>query len=156
MKNFENMVKKAIGFDENRGDQVEVTSMPFAWSALEEGPRTETGSAWKDYFQMAFKPLVSLVLALLFFFLVIKPMMKKNLFEGFRTAEPVLLDQLRPRPALPAGMEGGEVPQITQAEGAGSETGLQRGMDRKQIFHSVEQDPTKAAEIVKSWLHERE
>ena len=110
MKNFENMVKKAIGFDENRGDQVEVTSMPFAWSAMEEGPRSETVSAWKEYFQMLFKPLVSLVLALLFFFLVIKPMMKRNLFGGFQPAEPVLLDQLRPRPALPPGMEGGETP----------------------------------------------
>ena len=155
MKNFENMVKKAIGFDENRGDQVEVTSMPFAWSAMEEGPRAETGSAWKEYFQMLFKPLVSLVLALLFFFLVIKPMMKKDLFGGFRTAEPVLLDQLRSRPALPPGMEGGELPQIAQAEAAGSEPGQIRGMDRKQIFQSVEEDPAKAAEIVKSWLHEK-
>jgi len=155
MKNFENMVKKAIGFDENRGDQVEVTSMPFAWSAMEEGPRAETGSAWKEYFQMLFKPLVSLVLALLFFFLVIKPMMKKNLFGGLKTAEPVLLDQLRSRPALPPGMEGGELPQIAQAEAGGPETGQIKGMDRKQIFHSVEQDPAKAAEIVKSWLHDK-
>ena len=151
MKNFENMVKKAIGFDENRGDQVEVTSMPFAWSALEDGPRGETGSAWKEYFQMLFKPLISLVLALLFFLLVIKPMMKKNLFSGFRTEEPVLLEQLRPRTALPPGTEGGEVPQLAQNE----ETGLPKGMDRKQIFQSVEEDPTKAADIVKSWLHEK-
>ena len=151
MKNFENMVKKAIGFDENRGDQVEVTSMPFAWSALEDGPRAETGSSWKDYFQMLHKPLISLVLALLFFFLVIKPMMKKNLFSGFRTEEQVLLEQLRPRPALPQGTEGGEVPLLAQ----NGETGLQKGMDRKQIFQSVEEDPSKAAEIVKSWLHEK-
>ncbi len=151
MKNFENMVKKAIGFDDSRGDQVEVTSMPFAWSALEDGPRSETGSAWKDYFQMLYKPLISLVLALLFFFLVIKPMMKRNLFSGFRTEEQVLLDQLRPRPALPPGTEGGAVPQIAQNE----EAGLLKGMDRKQIFQSVEEDPTKAAEIVKSWLHEK-
>jgi flagellar biosynthesis/type III secretory pathway M-ring protein FliF/YscJ len=80
---------------------------------------------------------------------VIKPMMK--IFSAASAEEPVLLEQLRPRPALPPGTEGGEVPMLAQ----NGETGLQKGMDRKQIFQSVEEDPTKAAEIVKSWLHEK-
>ena len=50
MEKLENIVKTAMGYDENRGDQVEVINMPFSWSAAEEEPkRPPPGIPWKEY-----------------------------------------------------------------------------------------------------------
>jgi flagellar M-ring protein FliF len=155
IKNFENIVKKAIGFDESRGDQVEVTSMPFAWSALDEAPRTESSGAWKETLGLVAKPLVSLVLALLFIFFIIKPLLKKNLLGGIRPAGAYRLEGQPDRPAL----EGPGPAGLTPALGLPGETAALPGppkvQDRQQIAQVVGQDPNRAAEIVKSWLHEK-
>jgi flagellar M-ring protein FliF len=155
IKNFENIVKKAIGFDEGRGDQVEVTSMPLAWSAVEEGPRTEGGGNWKETLQLFAKPAVSLVLALLFIFFIAKPLMKKNLLGGLRTAGAYRLEGPPSRPALEmAGATTEAAPLGLPGEPAAL-PGPHRGPDRNQIALAVGQDPNRAAEIVKSWLHEK-
>ena len=155
IKNFENMVKKAIGFDESRGDQVEVTSMAFAWSGLEEAPRTEAGGAWKETLQMLYKPVVSLVLAALFIFFIVKPMMKKTLLGGLWAAGSRPLDGPPPHPALAAPGDSEAIPQIGMAAETKALPATVRTSDRNDIVQSIGQDPTRAAEIVKSWLHEK-
>ena len=72
MKSLESIVKKAIGYDEERGDQVEVVTMPFNLALPEEEPKTETESPWKGYLLTFYKPAVSVVLALLFLLFVVK------------------------------------------------------------------------------------
>jgi flagellar M-ring protein FliF len=155
IKNFENMVKRAIGFDESRGDQVEVTSMPLAWSALEEAPRTESGAGWKETLVPFIKPLVSLVLALLFIFFIVKPLLKKNLLGGVRAAGAYRLEGQPARPALEGSGAPGESPPLGLPGEAPALPGPHKIADRNQIVQAVGQDTNRAAEIVKSWLHEK-
>jgi flagellar M-ring protein FliF len=136
MKSLENIVKKAIGYDEERGDQIEVLNIPFNLSPLDEegaGGKTE---GWKEYLLIAYKPAVSLVLALLFIFFVVRPLLKKK--EVQEAPVPPLLD----RPIQPV-----TVSEVSEAP---------KGVDlREQALQLVHSDPSKAAGVIKAWLHEK-
>jgi len=140
MKSIENIVKKAIGYDQERGDQVEVITMPFYGSGQEEEGKPVKGSPWQEYLLMVYKPAVSLVLALLFIFFVARPALKKKLLTPER--EVPLLQ------SAPAPMIASQTPQEVRESGP---IAL-----RDQTFKLIQDDPSKTVGIVKSWLHERE
>jgi flagellar M-ring protein FliF len=137
MKNLESIIKKAIGFNEERGDQVEVVNMPFNLAFAEEEPKGVAENPWKEYSLIAYKPLVSLILAFLFIFFVIKPILKKKSAQA--PAEiPYLPEKtqpvLSPEPAL--------APKVLDV--------------REQALQLAQGDPSKTVGIVKTWLNERE
>jgi flagellar M-ring protein FliF len=141
MKSIESIVKKAIGYDEGRGDQVEVINMPFYWSGQEEeGGKPVKSNPWMEYLLMAYKPAVSLILALLFIFFVARPLMKKRVFSQERE---VSLLQSAPAPMIAA-------PALQEARELGPMA------IRDQTLKLIQEDPSKTVGIVKSWLHERE
>jgi flagellar M-ring protein FliF len=140
MKSLESIVKKAIGYDEKRGDQVEVINMPFYWQRLEEEPRIDKGIPWQEYLMIGYKPIISLVLALLFIFFVVRPLLKKKVFTQERELS---LPRSLPPPMIPAEAE--------QEIRASTPIDL-----RQQTLQLVHGDPSKAVGIVKTWLHERE
>ncbi len=78
MKNLENIVKTAIGYNEERKDQVEVINMPFYWSGLGEETTEEKTPVWEKYLQQYYKPVISLILAFLLIFFVVRPLLKKK------------------------------------------------------------------------------
>ena len=140
MKGLENIVKKAMGYDEKRGDQVEVVNMPFYWQGPEEDTPIVKGIPWQEYIMIGYKPFVSLILALLFIFFIVRPLFKRRTFVQ---GEELSLPQPLPPPMVPA-----EV---------GLEMKASTPLDlRKQTLQLVQGDSTKAVGIVKSWLHERE
>ena len=141
MKNLEAIIKRAIGYDEKRGDLVEVINMPFSLSPLEEDLKPEKGSAWKEYLLMFYKPLVSLLLAVMFILFVVKPLIKKGISSS---SPPPVVPQLAAEQALP--LAG--TPQI-----AGGKKTLE---PRDQTVRLIQEDPTKTVGIVKSWLQEKE
>ncbi|MGQ9847465.1 MAG: flagellar basal-body MS-ring/collar protein FliF, partial [Bacteroidales bacterium] len=65
MKGLENLVKKAIGYEEQRGDQVEIINMPFYSSNMEEDVKQIKDSFVNKYCPIVYKPAVSLILAIL-------------------------------------------------------------------------------------------
>jgi flagellar M-ring protein FliF len=141
MKNLETIVKRAIGYDEKRGDQVEVINMPFNWPQGEEEIKPEKEESWKEYTLDFYKPIVSLLLALLFIFFVVKPLLKK-------------------KPALPG---RGDIPLLPQGEEPMApqrilqEASPPKALDiRDQTVHLLKEDPAKSVGIVKAWLRERE
>jgi flagellar M-ring protein FliF len=140
MKNLEAIIKRAIGFDEKRGDQVELINMPFSWSFPEEDLKPDKGVIWKEYVMDFYKPVVSLLLALLFIFFVVRPLLKRR----------PSLPQERGVPFLAEGDQsaGPEVPQMT-----GGKKPLEI---RDQTLKLIQKDPSKTAGIVKTWLHEKE
>jgi flagellar M-ring protein FliF len=138
MKSLENIVKKAIGYDETRGDQVEVINMPFSWSLGEEETAPEREKPWKEALLHFYKPVVSLLLALLFIFFIVRPLVKKGAFE---VGAPAALLHEAPQPAALA-----EAPHVPQKA---------KPIDyREQALQLVKQDPSKTAGIVKAWLRE--
>ena len=145
MKSLESIVKKAIGYSEERKDQVEVINMPFYGAVPEEDIKEVKGSPWwQEYLLMGYKPVVSLVLALLFIFFVFRPLLKRRVFSPQRQ-----LDVLQTASSSAIALEGQqELPMVTKPAPL---LGL-----KNQAVKVAQEDPSKTAGIVKTWLRERD
>jgi flagellar M-ring protein FliF len=141
IKSLENLVKKAIGYDEERRDQVEVINMPFYLPGQDEEPKAEKTEAWREYLMIGYKPAVSLLLALLFILFIARPLLKGRLLVPARETVPLL-------ETVPQAASTPETPQVVKPPQAISL--------RDQTMKIVQDDPSKAAKIMKSWLHEKE
>ena len=136
MKSIEAMVKKAIGYDEGRGDQVEVINMSFSWSVAEEESKAVAGEWWKEYILISYKPLVSLILAVLFIFFVVRPLLRRK--ASLPQEEAAYLPKTSPLPALPPDLS----PQP-------------KTLDLKtQTVQLIQENPSKAVGIIKEWINE--
>ena len=136
MKSIEAMVKKAIGYDEGRGDQVEVINMPFSWSVAEEESKAVAGEWWKEYILISYKPLVSLILAALFIFFVVRPLLRR------RSSQPQEEGAYLPKTSLPPALP----PDVSQQP---------KPSDRKtQTVQLIQENPSKAVGIIKEWINE--
>ncbi|NWF54429.1 MAG: flagellar M-ring protein FliF [Syntrophaceae bacterium] len=136
MKSLEAMVKKAIGFDEARGDQVEVINMPFTWSVAEEDSKPAAAEGWKEYILISYKPLVSLVLAVLFIFFVVRPLLRRR--------GPLPQDETSylPKPSLHPALPPDSSPQA-------------KPLDLKsQTVQLIQENPSRAVGIIKEWISE--
>jgi flagellar M-ring protein FliF len=141
MQNIEAIVKKAIGYDPGRGDQVEVINMPFSWSNAEEEAKAVKDEGWKEYLLLAYKPLLSLILAALFILFVVRPLIKKRTPPAAQGVP--YLPPTGPEPAaLPADTQSppGPVAQLTDL--------------RQQTVQLVQEDPSKAVGIIREWINE--
>ena len=136
MKSLEAIVKKAIGYDESRGDQVEVINLPFTWSVAEEESKPVGGEWWKEYILIAYKPLVSLILAVLFIFFVVRPLLRR------RTSLPQEETAYLPKPSLQPALP----PDTSQQP---------KSIDLKtQTVQMIQENPSKAVGIIKEWINE--
>jgi flagellar M-ring protein FliF len=134
-------VKKAIGYNGERGDQVEVISMPFYGSTVEEETKAMKVSPWQEYLKMGYKPVISLVLAFLFILFVIRPMLKKRAFSPVREM-PLLQTTNATAPSTESVSEAMKpIPSLNL---------------RDQAIQLIQGDPSKTVGIVKTWLHEKD
>ncbi|MBW1765077.1 MAG: flagellar M-ring protein FliF, partial [Deltaproteobacteria bacterium] len=60
MKSFEDIIKKAVGFNEVRGDQVNVSNIAFSLQEKEES-FVETKPGWLDYVKKGSKPIFNIL-----------------------------------------------------------------------------------------------
>jgi flagellar M-ring protein FliF len=141
MQRIEAIVKKAIGYDEGRGDQVEVINMPFSWSIAEEEAKAEGGEGWKEYVLIAYKPLLSLILAALFILFVARPLIKRR--------APLNAQGVSYLPST--GHQPAALPPDTQAPPAPV---AQLPALRQQTVQLVQEDPSKAVGIIRGWINE--
>ncbi len=157
------LVRSAVGYDETRGDQVEVVNLRFAQGPVAEIPTSEPGlfDFTKDdilYFAELGAIILISLLSLLF---VVRPLVRKVVGEEEK-AEPE---------ALPAGeqqmMIGADGVPVAAEDGAAEdmEKGIQWLLDAqaagKEHIKSVEkvgeivsEYPGEAVSIVRSWLNE--
>jgi flagellar M-ring protein FliF len=139
MKNIESIVKKAIGYDEKRGDQVEVINMPFTWSVSEEETKAMSGEVWKEYILISYKPLVSLLLAVLFIFFVVRPLLKKRIS--------VPKEEVAYLPKMAAPQHSALPPEAPREA---------KSLDlRQQTLQLVQENPSKVVGIIKDWINEK-
>jgi flagellar M-ring protein FliF len=128
---YEDIVKKAIGFSEDRGDEISVKVMPFTEIDTGAGEETDTGIA--DYLPIVYsvlKYIIPLAVALVFYLVILKPIIRSL------TRIPV-----RQTPAQPSSEE--------QIQLQPKEIPLE-----KQVIEWANNNPQQAAGLVKGWIEE--
>ncbi len=138
-KSFEDIVKKAIGFNEERGDQVVVENLEGSADNEIFGSMPEPApEGWMVYVKKGSKPILNVLLIGLFFIIAIKPF-KKWMAQ---TSEYVSAR------ALPQGGRTNEY-----ATAGPSEVQIRQN-DKFQLLEATKQNPDMAADIIKTWLNE--
>jgi flagellar M-ring protein FliF len=165
------LVRSAIGFDQQRGDVVEVVNLRFASAADAEveGRAPLFGLTKDDIFRLG-ETLVLVMIALLVFIFVVRPMMGRvmALMPPVPAAGPALLtDQSTPiagalpAPAgmLPAGGEfdeqgGQSLEAIEQMIDISRVEGRVKASSVKKVGEIVDRHPEEAVAIIRSWMYQ--
>lgn len=146
VRNYENLVKKAIGFQLERNDEVSVTNMPFE-VAVEEMPEEK-----RDYVALAMsalKYLAPFIVVVLFFLLVIRPVIR--LLSPRETAESLRISERTQALAGAGGRSLSGEPPLPELE---TESARITGV-KGQVLDWVEKNPKKAADLVRGWLEDK-
>jgi flagellar M-ring protein FliF len=145
MRQLTDLVKGAVGFDDVRGDQVTVANVPFA---LPPGADMMVGDTWQDYLDRYGRPALNLVLALLFFLMVVRPLVKALVARTKVEQVPVGAETaVGPGEELPPGEEGRRA-----LEGGGVEVERKLGT-RDMILALAQQDPERTTAVLRAWIH---
>ncbi len=134
LRQYEEIVKRAVGFSAERGDAVQVISLPFS---QQEEPMAEArkGFDYQRYILPAVRYGTILVLSFLVFLFLVKPLMKQ-------------LSMKPPKRAMPMG--GGQ--SLTQEIGAAVRP---KEIERKdEIVEWAKNNPEQAAFLIKQWVEE--
>ena len=155
------LVRSAIGFDQKRGDQVEVVNLKFAEAPTVAPIAEPTGlmgmlQFTKDDVMYVIELGVMMLLSLVVLFMVIRPLVRRIIASE----------------ALPAPPGGDQMPALTDGSAAAGATGQSlvpagmnqidvaqvQGQVHAQTVHRVgelaERNPTETASIVRQWLSE--
>ena len=145
LASLKDMVAAALGLVPQRGDQVNIVSMPFIDQPVETtDSATMTAQTIYQYI-----PIVKLALiplgALLIYLLLVRPILKTmrtEVTEHYRTVEEM---QKRQFEAAKAEKEGSSLEEMKK---------LSPDEQLRVLRNNVIRDPTQTAFIVKNWLHE--
>jgi flagellar M-ring protein FliF len=138
LEEFEKIVKRAMGFDADREDQVHVSCFPLSISAGIEAP-DETGTDWLAFGRQYIRPAINLVLIVLIFLFIARPLFKS--VKGIVTT--VDTPKVLPQPSQEAVMPD-----------ALPDTRL-RDTKEKTILLAKD-NPEKAFHVIKAWMQEGE
>jgi flagellar M-ring protein FliF len=145
IKSLEDIVKKAVGYDDARGDQITVSNVPFTTdiAAMDE---VSPSNRWLEMLKSNQRLFINALLLVFVFLFVIRPLMKK-LQHPPQTKSELALPH--PPVALPSGASGSSNA-LRAFEGP---TEALPSL-RDKVVNFVEQDPDKTREILRSWLRE--
>jgi flagellar M-ring protein FliF len=171
LKQLTALVRSAIGYNEKRGDTVEVVNLKFAMPeepATAAAPGGLLGFDKADLFR-AGETMTLAVVALLVILLVVRPLVFK-LLEGGPAPLAAGAAGLLPDPGLaahpqlppPAGMSAAQAAQLPVPRQALPETMIDIGQvdgrvaasSIKKIGEIVEKHPEEAVAIVRSWMYQ--
>jgi len=127
---IESLVKSAIGYNPDRGDDVTVEAIPFA------APKIKKPGVM-DYIVKLAQPLIVLVGMFLFFIFVVRPLLKS----------------VAPKPAPAELEELEEVPTTVEAKPEVEEE-EEGPMPQEVALGIIQSQPEKAALLIKKWLLE--
>jgi flagellar M-ring protein FliF len=142
--NLEKIVKAAIGYSMERGDEVRVVNVPFHAQAA--APSTVAQMA--DMGTKALKPITNLILAVLFIFFVIRPLLNRYVLK------PQEKEMLQQRMAIEEEeemFEGAAGAIAGKKEAIALEVGPNATEELREM---ASQYPDRAAALIKIWLRE--
>jgi len=134
VKYYEDIVKKTIGFTDDRGDEISVSVMPF-----KEMPGQEVAEVERDIMPIVYsvlRYLAPLLVAMIFFFVILRPMIK-----SLSRATPARQTRM---------VVGAEAPEMLEQPVQPKEIPLE-----KQVVNWANENPQQAAGLVKGWLEDR-
>ena len=161
MARIDRLVRQAVGFSANRGDELEVANTPFT-----ESQERAMESVWwqtPEFFAMATsiaRYLMVALAALLLWLLVLRPLQRRHLAQTAPGTPPVAEDGEAPAAGEPG--SAGEADEPDESDGGapvGSE--LQRRMRRRSAIYEHNlaslremghEDPRMIAMIIRGWL----
>ena len=165
MEQLAALVRNAIGYDANRGDQVEVTNMPFAGH---DQPEPEAGAEKlfgmdKDLVERIASNLGLSLVAILFLLLVLRPLVSRaveSLAAQAAAAEsrmlgaagPALLGAAVP-PAPSLGMLPEELEAVDELIDIDKVEGRVKASSIRKIGEIVEKHPEEALSIIRNWMY---
>jgi flagellar M-ring protein FliF len=173
-KQLETLVKSAVGYDEKRGDKVDVVNMRFI--PADDISTKQTMLEWfKEVFPGLLQTLVYGGIALVVIFLVIRPLIKRIIESTLATSgTEELVDQSSPLLALQGAAGGGAgAPRLAQsgAGGGGAAppmeqeeeasvdlsrvTGRVKSSTVNRLNELVEKHPDEALSVVRQWASRR-
>lgn len=165
MELLSTLVRGAIGFDEDRGDQLELIQMQFAsFEAPEEELELFFGMGKNDILRVV-EVLVLSIVAILVILLVVRPLLSRA-FEALpsaqEAAERLLADQGRGAPALTGPGAPGGVPVDSEDDEEQFEElididrveGRVKASSVKKVGEIVEKHPEEALSILRSWMYQ--
>ena len=155
-----NIAKVAVGFDETRGDKVEVSNLSFNIKKVQDKLLdTETQIIEKEFWTNIIKYLFFTTILLSLIFIVVRPMIRR-LFHGSDELNlimglPSTVSEIETNPqfgggGLGVGGMGNDL--VSAAESADMITPIP---PRAKILELAKDDPQKTANMVKSWLRDK-
>jgi flagellar M-ring protein FliF len=137
LQKIETLVKSAVGFSTERGDQLSVQNIPFQDTG--DGGVTETPAWWSNpFFQALAKNLIIGMGFLALILFVIRP-----LLGSLRSIRPAMLESFEPI------HEGGD--KISSADRA--QISMQMA-EQKSLIDQAKKDPYQVAQILQNWIGE--
>ncbi len=131
------IVKKAVGFSEERGDQIEMINVPFESPPVQEGEEGMTAglqgflATWGGFI----KPVLFFFLGVMVLWFVIRPM---------------ALNLSKPSAAVVALPQGGLPATVTEYEAQITET------PQEQAIKLAADNPASAAQVIRTWIKEEQ
>jgi flagellar M-ring protein FliF len=152
LQGLENLVRRAMGFNQERGDELTLVNVPFAASLEADVPQPPSV---KDYVFDYGRPAIIGAVILLALLLLLRPLLK---FLNSRQAQAPgrsagVLRQVGPGDALPPG-RGAGADGFLESELLEDDEPPQRLSLREQILLLVQQNPERAVAILKAWARE--
>ncbi|MDY7036725.1 MAG: flagellar basal-body MS-ring/collar protein FliF, partial [Thermodesulfobacteriota bacterium] len=137
LKTFEVMVKRAMGFSEDREDQVSVNSLPFS-NAMPLNTVSGEGEAFDPlkFVGNYKKAIINLFFIIMAFFFIVKPLMKSLKNVG--------RDTVTETKELPSAEEYPRIPEPEQMN------------QREKVLEISKHSPEKTQQFIKGWLNEQE
>ncbi len=137
MASLERIVKAAMGFSEERGDEVSVVNVAFS----PEGKKQSKLAKAMDIFTHLIKPIANLILALIFIFVVVRPLINRYVLS-------------------PREEEEGRAPEAIEGEVSEGEVALKPPMEpipdvTDELRDLASDYPERAAALIKVWLREK-
>jgi len=151
------LVRSAIGFDAKRGDNVQVTNMPFAEGAPKPEAKDDEpllGLYKADYMRIA-EVAVLAILSLLVLLMVIRPVIRR-LIEPAPAQETPRLSSRGDDPALPSpdGDDGQEPADAEAMIDLGQIEGRVKASTVRKVGDIVEKHPEETVQIVRNWMYQ--
>jgi flagellar M-ring protein FliF len=155
IKEFSDLVVSSVGIDKKRGDTLEIRNIEFRNEDFEEAQRIIDEREQKNHTQTIVTYAVLGLAVLLFFLLVVRPFVKwvvENTVDSVDTFLPQTVEELeriQKTTAVPQ-MED-LVPILPESLDPNKVEGE---MIKEKIITLVENNPHKAALVLRDWLHE--